>query len=72
MEQRNRSKLLVATHNPGKMREFSTIFNDLAVEYLTLNEVGINESIPETGDSYAANALLKATAACRAAGLLTL
>ena len=72
MEQHHYPKLLIATHNPGKMREFEAIFNHLAVEYLTLNDVGITESIPETGDSYAANALLKATAACQAAGLLTL
>lgn len=69
---RNRSKLLIATHNPGKIREFSAIFADLPVEYLTLTDVGMTEEIPETGDSYAANALLKAIAACRAAGLLTL
>jgi XTP/dITP diphosphohydrolase len=72
MEQQHRPKLLIASHNPGKIREFDAIFNHLAVEYLTLNDVGITESIPETGDSYAANALLKATAACRAAGLFTL
>jgi len=72
MESRNRSKLLVATHNPGKIREVSAIFADLPVEYLTLTDVGVIEEIPETGDSYAANALLKATAACQTTGLLTL
>ncbi|MBI3242780.1 MAG: XTP/dITP diphosphatase [Chloroflexi bacterium] len=65
-------KLLIATHNPGKIKEFAAIFDGLAVEYLTLNDAGITEAIPETGDTYAANALLKATAACRATGLLTL
>lgn len=72
MEQHHCPKLLIASHNPGKIREFDAIFNHLAVEYLTLNDVGIAESIPETGDSYAANALLKATAACQTTGLLTL
>jgi XTP/dITP diphosphohydrolase len=72
MEQHRRPKLLIASHNPGKIREFDAIFNHLTVEYLTLNDVGITEPIPETGDSYAANALLKATAACRATGLFTL
>ncbi len=72
MNSAQRPKVLVATHNPGKTREFNAVFDDLAVEYLTLNDVGINESIPETGDSYVANALLKAIAACRATGLFTL
>jgi XTP/dITP diphosphohydrolase len=65
-------KLLIATRNPGKMRELQAIFADLTFEYLTLDEAGVHDEVAETGDTYAANALLKATAACRATGLLSL
>ncbi|MBI4316487.1 MAG: RdgB/HAM1 family non-canonical purine NTP pyrophosphatase [Chloroflexi bacterium] len=65
-------KLLIATRNPGKIRELQAIFGHLPVRLLTLTEAGFAEDTPETGDTYAANALLKATAACRGTGLPTL
>jgi len=65
-------KLLVATRNPGKMRELRILFSDLPVAVLTLDEAGMNEETAETGDTYAANALLKANAAYQATGLLSL
>ncbi len=65
-------KLLIATRNPGKIKELQAIFGHLPVRLLTLTEAGFAEDTPETGDTYAANALLKATAACRGTGLPTL
>ena len=67
-----RAKLLVATRNPGKIRELRALFSDLPVDYLTLDEAGMKDEVAETGDTYAANALLKADAAWRATGLLSL
>lgn len=65
-------KLLVATRNPGKIRELRALFSDLPVDYLTLDEAGVKDEVAETGDTYAANALLKANAAYQATGLLSL
>ncbi len=62
-------KLVIATHNPGKVREISLLLGNLSLECLTLTEAGIADEIAETGDTYAANALLKATFASRATSL---
>ena len=62
-------KLIIATHNSGKAREIGEILANLPLEYLTLTEAGLSQDIAETGDSYAANALLKATFTARATGL---
>ena len=66
-----RSKLLIATHNPGKVREIGALLNDLPIDYLSLDDAGISQEVAEMGDTYAANALLKAAFACRATGLTT-
>lgn len=65
--------LLLATKNRGKVREFETIFDALAsnpenydlprLRVLTLADVGFTAEIEENGDSFEANALLKARAA---------
>ena len=65
-------KLIIATHNSGKAREIGEILGDLPLQCLTLPEAGFSQDIAETGDSYAANALLKAAFTARATGLLAL
>ena len=65
-------KLLIATHNRGKLREYQEIFGDLALELLTLDDVGITHDVEETGATFEENARLKADAYARASGLLTL
>lgn len=67
-----RPKLLIATHNAGKVKEIGALLDDLPLDYLSLDDAGISQEVPETGDTYAVNALLKATFACRATGLTTL
>jgi XTP/dITP diphosphohydrolase len=64
--------ILVATRNPGKLREYAHLLADLPVEWLTLDQAGITLEVEETGDSFLTNARLKATAYARASGLLTL
>ncbi len=61
---RHARRIVVATANLGKLREFQDLLGD-AFELLPQSEFGI-ESVDETGDSFAANALLKArhAAAC--------
>lgn len=65
-------KLLVATRNPGKVREYAAMLADLDVEWLGLDDVGITEEVPETADTFLGNALLKAEGYAAAAGMLTL
>ncbi len=65
-------RLVLATHNAGKIRELKQVLSELPVELASLADVALAEETEETGDSYAANALLKATAICRLTGLPTL
>jgi len=65
-------KIVLATHNRGKRREWAALLQGLNLELILPEELGIHEGVPETGDTYVANALLKARALCQAAGLPTL
>ncbi|MBB6733538.1 RdgB/HAM1 family non-canonical purine NTP pyrophosphatase [Cohnella zeiphila] len=61
--------LLVATRNAGKTREFRAAFAPLGVEVKDLNDAAGVPDIEETGDTFAANARIKAQAAADATGL---
>lgn len=62
-------KFVLATHNPGKLREMSAILGELGVEVVSPANVGITVDVEETGTTFAENAMLKAKAICAAAGL---
>jgi len=64
-------KLLVATHNPGKIREYQALLADLPLEVTWLDAEGIVFDVEETGSTFAENALLKAHAYAAATGLWT-
>jgi XTP/dITP diphosphohydrolase len=60
-------RLVLATRNPGKIRELQALLADKQIEV-----VGLDPSIPdveETGTTFEENALIKARAACAATGL---
>jgi XTP/dITP diphosphohydrolase len=57
-------QLLLATHNAHKLREFTRLLPGLTLDALPPGA----ESPEETGETYAANALIKAHAAARATG----
>ncbi len=59
--------LVVATGNPGKLREFRRLLGDLPFSLCSLAELSV--ALPEEGDDYEANAVVKARTAARAAGL---
>jgi XTP/dITP diphosphohydrolase len=59
-------KLVIATHNPGKLAEVRDLLAPYGVEALSAAELGLPEP-EETGDSFAANAAIKARAAATAA-----
>ena len=62
-------KFVLATHNPGKLREMSAILAELGVEVVMPAELGVTVDVEETGETFAENAMLKAKAVCAAAGL---
>jgi XTP/dITP diphosphohydrolase len=66
-----RARLLVATHNPGKIREYQAILGDLPLDVTWLDAEGISFDAPETGATFAENAIQKATAYAQLTGLLT-
>lgn len=62
-------KFVLATHNPGKLKEMSAILGQFGVEVVMPADLGITVDVEETGETFAENALLKAKAICDAAGL---
>ncbi|MBK6433185.1 RdgB/HAM1 family non-canonical purine NTP pyrophosphatase [Candidatus Amarolinea dominans] len=64
-------KLLIATHNQGKVREYRELLADLPVDVTYLDEVGITTEVAETGESFAENAVLKALGYAEMTGLWT-
>lgn len=66
------SRLLVATHNPGKLAEFRRLLSGLEADVVSAADLGIDLDVPEPHDSYAENAAEKAMAFCQVAGEITL
>jgi XTP/dITP diphosphohydrolase len=61
-------RLVIASHNPGKVEEISALLAPFAIDAVSAGALGIAEP-EETGDSFEANATLKARAATAASGL---
>jgi XTP/dITP diphosphohydrolase len=61
-------RVVLASANPGKQREFAVLLDSHGIELVLQTAIGI-PSIAETGDSFEANALLKAHHAARLSGL---
>lgn len=55
-------RLLLATHNMGKIMEMSAILASMGVEILSPETLGITVEVEETGETFAQNARLKARA----------
>ena len=64
--------LLLATNNPGKVREFTRLLAGLPFQIVTPEDRGINVTVDETGSTYEQNARLKAEAFARAGVCLAL
>lgn len=61
-------ELVVATHNAGKLREISELFEPYGIAVKSAAELGLPEP-EETGTTFRENAFIKAAAAARATGL---
>ena len=64
-------RLLVATHNQGKLLEYRKLLQDLPLELTYLDEIGVLEEVAETENTFAANATLKAQHYAKLTGLWT-
>ncbi|GMQ78117.1 MAG: XTP/dITP diphosphatase [Anaerolineae bacterium] len=65
-------RLLLATKNPGKLKEYAELFIELDLEWLNLDEMGINLDVEESGETFKENAIIKATSYAKASGCLTM
>jgi XTP/dITP diphosphohydrolase len=61
------SRLVIATHNPGKLKEFRDLLAPCGIEVHSAGEIGVPEPV-ETGDTFEENARLKAVITAFAAG----
>lgn len=61
-------KLVIASHNPGKVREIADLLAPYGAEVVSAGELGLDEPV-EDGDTFIANAEIKARAAAKAANL---
>ena len=61
-------RLVIASHNQGKLTEIAALLTPFSIETVPAASLGIPEP-EETGDSFEANAALKARAAAEASGL---
>ena len=64
--------LLVATRNRGKLRELASLLSDVPMRLVSLDDVGVDDEVEETGATFEENAVLKAATYARASGLTTL
>ncbi len=63
--------LVLATHNPGKVREIADLLRPFAVAVTAAGDLGLPEP-DETADSFVGNAELKALASATASGRVSL
>jgi XTP/dITP diphosphohydrolase len=65
---RRGTRLVIASHNEGKVREIADLFAPFGIETVSAGKLGLPEP-EETGETFAENAELKAIAAARASRL---
>ncbi len=53
-------EILIATNNPGKKRDFETLFGPFGIRVLTLRDIEGALDVEETGETFEENAVLKA------------
>jgi XTP/dITP diphosphohydrolase len=68
----NRKRLVLATSNPGKLREIRRYLERLPAEFLSLQDIGADEDVEEKGETFLENARLKSFAYSSLSEFLTL
>lgn len=67
-----RRRVVLATRNPGKVREFRRLLDGFDVDLVGLDETGVTVEVDETGSTFEENAVLKAKAYAAATGELVI
>ncbi len=67
-----KNKLLIATNNPGKVRELQDLLKDTGIELITPADIDLSLEVEEDGATYGENAAKKAIAFAMASGLISL
>ncbi len=62
-------KLILASNNANKLKEFRSLVADLDIELLSQKEAGCDFEVEETGSTFEENAYLKASAVTEATGI---
>jgi XTP/dITP diphosphohydrolase len=65
-------KILIATKNPGKLKEISNFLSDFNIKTVSLSDLEINDEVEETGKNYKENSKLKAMYYARKSSLPTI
>jgi XTP/dITP diphosphohydrolase len=68
----NRKRIVLATSNPGKLREIRRYLGGLPAEFLSLQDIGAGEDVEEEGKTFLENARLKSLAYSSLSEFLTL
>src|SRR5690554_34939 len=64
-------KIVIASNNIGKIKEFSQIFSELPLQFISQKELHV-DSVAETKLTFIENAILKARHTCNATGLISI
>lgn len=64
-----RQRLLIATNNAHKVKEFRRLLDGLPIDLVTPHDIGLTLDVEETGETFEENARLKAHAFAEASGL---
>lgn len=65
-------KLLIATNNPGKLKEYKELLKNLPLKLVSLKDLGIKNKVNENAKTFEANAIKKAKFYLKLSGLPTL
>ena len=72
MKNPKKSPLLIATNNPGKVKELQDLLKDTGIELITPAQIDLDLDVIEDGLTYAENATKKALAFAQTSGLVSL
>ncbi len=67
-----RSKLVIASNNAGKIREFRELLSPFGFDVVSMKEAGFSKEIAEDGETFEENAHIKARAVFEATGIPTI
>src|SRR5688572_21574898 len=71
-KEQSKNRLLIATNNPGKIRELQDLLKDTGIELVIPADIGLSLDVEEDGSTYSENASKKAAAFAMASGLTSL